>query len=169
MKTMENVNEIVSRLNQGESLENIASELTTALNEAKRVYDAQQEASAKAIEARRIQKREELEYLVRDALTWIKEYYPDLVKDVTADLDQRDKDELFTAVVDAVIEAMDKTAEAVLNPRKSLFGMNPLMLAMMGDMPMLNPDGIAYKQKAPTNSKKSDDDILNEFLGKICH
>ena len=166
---MENVNEIVSRLNQGESLENIASELTTALNEAKRVYDAQQEASAKAIEARRIQKREELEYLVRDALAWIKEYYPDLVKDVTADLNQRDKDELFTAVVDAVIEAMDKTAEAVLNPRKSLFGINPLMLAMMGDMPMLNPDDVAYKQKAPTNSKKSDDDILNEFLGKICH
>ena len=64
---------------------------------------------------------------------------------------------------------MDKTAEAALNPRKNLFGMNPLMLAMMGDMPMLNPDGVLYKSKAPTNSKKSDDDILNEFLGKICH
>ena len=165
---MENVNEIVSRLNKGESLENIASELTTALNEAKKVYDAQQEASAKAIEARRIQKREELEYLVRDALTWIQAYYPDLAQDVTAELSQRDKDELFTAVVDAIIEAMDKTAEAALNPRKSFFGMSPFMLGLMSDMPMLNPDGVVYKQKAPTN-KKSDDDVLNDFLGKICH
>lgn len=161
---MENVNEIVARLNQGESLENIAAELTAVLNEAKKTYDAEKEASAKAVEARRVQKREELEYLVRDAIAWIKEYYPDLAHAATEGMGQRDKDELFTVVVDALLEAMDKTAEAATSPRKSLFGMNPFMMAM----PMLNPDGVIYQQKAPTN-KKSDDDILNDFLGKICH
>ena len=167
---MENVNEIVARLNQGESLENIAAELTAVLNEAKKTYDAEKEASAKAVEARRVQKREELEYLVRDAIAWIKEYYPDLAHAATEGMSQRDKDELFTIVVDAIIESMDKTAEAALNPHKSLFGMNPLMMAMMSDTPMLNPDGVLYQQKVPTNStKKSDDDILNDFLGKICH
>lgn len=165
---MENVNEIVARLNQGESLENIAAELTAVLNEAKKTYDAEKEASAKAFEARRVQKREELEYLVRDAIAWIKEYYPDLAHAATEGMGQRDKDEVFTVVVDAITEAMDKTAETALNPHKNLFGMNPLMMAMMSDMPMLNPDGVIYKQKVPTN-KKSDDDILNDFLGKICH
>ena len=166
---MQNVNEIVVRLNQGESLENIAAELTAVLNEAKKTYDAEKEASARAIEARRVQKREELEYIVRDAAAWIGEFYPDFVKEATKDLDQRDKDELFTVIVDALLEAMDATAEAATSPRKSLFGMNPMMWAFMSDMPMLNPDGVAYKAKAPTNKKKSDDDILNEFLGKICH
>ena len=163
---MQNVNEIVSRLNQGESLENIAAELTATLNEAKKTYDAEKEASARAIEARRVQKREELEYIVRDVLAWLKEHYPELCAEVSAELTERDKDELFTVIVDAIIESMDKTAEATLNPRKSLFGMNPFMLAMLGDKPMLNPDGVVYKSKAPTNS---DDDILNDFLGKICH
>ena len=159
---MQNVNEIVSRLNQGESLENIAAELTATLNEAKKTYDAEKEASARAIEARRVQKREELEYIVRDVLAWLKEHYPELCAEVSAELTERDKDELFTVIVDAIIESMDKTAEATLNPRKSLFGMNPLLFGM----PMLNPDGVVYKSKAPTNS---DDDILNDFLGKICH
>ena len=115
-------------------------------------------------------KREDMEYLVHDILSWLKTYYPTFCEAVAKDLSDSDKDELFTIVVDAIIESMDKTAEAALNPRKSLFGMNPLMMAMMSDMPMLNPDGVVYKSKAPTNStKKSDDDILNDFLGKICH
>ena len=163
---MENVNEIVARLNQGESLENIAAEITAALNEAKKVYDTEQEAKAQAEQARTIQKREEMEYIVREVLTWVREYYPELAKAATEGFSRRDKDELFTIVVDAVIESMDKTAEAALNPRKNVFGMNPLVLAMMGDMPILNPDGVIYKSKAPA---KSEDDILNEFLGKICH
>ena len=167
---MENVNEIVTRLNQGESLEKIAAELTAVLNEAQKTYEKEQELKAQVEQARAAQKREELEYIVRDAMNWLREYYPALCAEVAKDLDERDKDELFTTVVDAMLEAMDKTAEAMLNPRKNIFGMNPIMLAMMGDMPMLNPDGVIYKSKAPTNSKpKSDDDILNDFLGKICH
>lgn len=164
---MYSIDEIKARLDKGETMDDIAAEMTATLNAAQAARDA--EIAKQNKEKLNAAKRTDMEYLVRDILAWLQEYYPDLCAAVAAELSDSDKDELFAVVVDAIIEAMDKTAEATLNPRKSMFGMNPLMLAMMSDMPMLNPDGIAYKAKAPTNSKKSDDDILNDFLGKICH
>lgn len=164
---MYNIDEIKARLDKGETLDDIAAEMTATLNAAQAARDA--EIAQQKKDKLNAAKREDMEYLVHDILTWLKTYYPTFCDAVAKELTDSDKDELFTIVVDAIIESMDKTAEAALNPRKNLFGMNPMMLAMMGDMPMLNPDGVLYKQKAPTNSKKSDDDILNEFLGKICH
>lgn len=164
---MYNIDEIKARLDKGETLDDIAAEMTATLNAAQAARDA--EIAKQKKDELNAAKRKDMECLVDDILAWLENYYPALCEAVTKDLTESDKDELFTVVVDAIIEAMDKTAEAALNPRKNLFGMNPLMLAMMGDMPMLNPDGVLYKSKAPTNSKKSDDDILNEFLGKICH
>lgn len=166
---MQNVNEIVSRLNQGESLENIAAELTAVLNEAKKTYDAEKEASARAVEARRVQKREELEYIVRDAAAWIGEFYPDFVKEATKDLDQRDKDELFTVIVDALLEAMDKTAEAIHNSRPMFsFGMDPMSMMLAAEL-LKSGNAPDKRPVAKATKAKSDDDILNEFLGKICH
>ena len=162
---MYNIDEIKARLDKGETLDDIAAEMTATLNAAQAARDA--EIAKQNKEKLNAAKREDMEYLVKDILAWLKEYYPEFCTAVAKDLSDSDKDELFTIVVDAIIESMDKTAEATLNPRKSLFGMNPLMMAMMSDMPMLNPDGVVYKSKAPT--KKSDDDILNDFLGKICH
>jgi hypothetical protein len=164
---MYNIDEIKARLDKGETLDDIAAEMTATLNAAQAARDA--EIAQRKKDELNVAKRKDMECLVDDILAWLENYYPALCDAVAKDLTDSDKDELFTIVVDAIIESMDKTAEAALNPRKNLFGMNPLMLAMMGDMPMLNPNGIAYKTKAPTNSKKSDDDILNEFLGKICH
>ncbi len=161
---MYNIDEIKARLDKGETLDDIAAEMTATLNAAQAARDA--EIAQQKKDKLNAAKREDMEYLGHDILNWLKTYYPTFCEAVTKELCDSDKDELFTIVVDAIIESMDKTAEAALNPRKSLFGMNPLMMAMMSDMPMLNPDGIAYKSKAPT---KSDDDILNEFLGKICH
>lgn len=162
---MYNIDEIKARLDKGETLDDIAAEMTATLNAAQAARDAEMAQQKK--DKLNAAKREDMEYLVKDILAWLKEYYPEFCAAVAKDLNDSDKDELFTIVVDAIIESMDKTAEATLNPRKSLFGMNPLMMAMMSDMPMLNPDGVAYKSKTPT--KKSDDDILNDFLGKICH
>jgi hypothetical protein len=165
---MYNIDEIKARLDKGETLDDIAAEMTATLNAAQAARDA--EIAQQKKDELNAAKRKDMECLVDDILAWLENYYPALCDEVAKDLTESDKDELFTIIVDAIIEAMDKTAEAALNPRKNLFGMNPLMLAMMGDMPMLNPDGVLYKSKAPTNKKsKSDDDILNEFLGKICH
>lgn len=166
---MYNIDEIKARLDKGETLDDIAAEMTATLNAAQAARDA--EIAQQKKDKLNAAKREDMEYIVSDVITWLKAYYPAFCKEVANDLSDTDKDELFTVVVDAIIEAMDKTAEAATNPRKSLFGINPMMLALMGDMPMLNPNGVVYKVKAPTidKKKKSDDDILNEFLGKICH
>lgn len=165
---MYNIDEIKARLDKGETLDDIAAEMTATLNAAQAARDAEMAQQKK--DKLNAAKRKDMECLVDDILAWLENYYPEFCEAVAKDLSDSDKDELFTIVVDAIIESMDKTAEATLNPRKSLFGMNPLMMAMMSDMPMLNPDGVVYKSKAPTNStKKSDDDILNDFLGKICH
>lgn len=164
---MYNIDEIKARLDKGETLDDIAAEMTATLNAAQAARDA--EIAKQKKDKLNAAKRKDMECLVDDILAWLENYYPALCEAVTKDLTESDKDELFTIVVDAIIESMDKTAEAALNPRKNLFGMSPWMLAMMGDKPMLNPNGVLYKSKAPTNSKKSDDDILNEFLGKICH
>ena len=166
---MYNIDEIKARLDKGETLDDIAAEMTATLNAAQAARDA--EIAQQKKDKLNAAKREDMEYIVSDVITWLKAYYPTFCEEVTNDLSDADKDELFTVVVDAIIEAMDKTAEAASNPRKSLFGMSPMMLALMGDMPLLNPNGVTYKVKAPTinKTKKSDDDILNEFLGKICH
>ena len=167
---MYNIDEIKARLDKGETLDDIAAEMTATLNAAQAARDA--EIAQQKKDKLNAAKREDMEYIVSDVITWLKAYYPTFCEEVANDLSDTDKDELFTVVVDAIIEAMDKTAEAATNPRKSLFGINPMMLALMGDMPMLNPNGVVYKVKAPTvdnKKKKSDDDILNEFLGKICH
>lgn len=166
---MYTIDEIKARLDKGETMDTIAAEMTATLNAAQAARD--EEIAKRKQDKLNAAKREDMEYIVSDVIAWLKAYYPAFCTEVTEDLSDADKDELFTVVVDAIIEAMDKTAEAASNPRKSLFGMNPMMLALMGDMPMLNPNGVVYKVKAPTidKKKKSDDDILNEFLGKICH
>jgi transcriptional accessory protein Tex/SPT6 len=156
MKPMYNVNEIVSRMNQGESLENIAAELTTALNEAKKVYDTEQENLNK--QKRNAAKRQSLEAIVRDAMEWLREYYPDFYADASKDLTATDKDELMDITINAFIKAVDQTA----NMKTSVFALDPMSLVMMGCMPKAKA-----KVEVKTNSK-SEDDILNSFLNKIC-
>ena len=159
---MYNVNEIVSRMNKGESLDNIAAELTAALNEAKIAYEAEQamkeQAKAKAA------MNSDMEEILDLIITFLNTYYPDLVKAATADLSMDDKAELYTVVRDAIIDSLDKTAKAATNP-SSMFGMNPLMMAMMMDSKPV------IKTTKPANNKvtKSEDEVLKDFLNKICH
>lgn len=163
---MYSIDEIKTRLDNGEALDTIAKEMEDMLNAAQEARDAEI-AKAKAA-AQDATKRVELAEIISHIVAWANQFYPDLCADMAKGIQSKDEqDQLFALVVDSIIEAMDQTEESVKNPRKSLFGMNPMMWAFMSDMPMLNPDGVAYKSKAPTN--KSDDDILNDFLSKICH
>jgi hypothetical protein len=164
MKIMYNVNEIVSRMNSGESLENIATELTTVLNEAKKVYD--EELKAKALAQKAEYKREDMAGILQDILAWLKEYYPDFCNEVAKDLGDADKDELFETVLDAILESMDKTAKMATSPA-SMFGMSPLMMAMMMDQPIRKPKTVNVKFNKPET--KTEDDVLNDFLKSICH
>ena len=157
---MYNVNEIVSRMNKGESLDNIAAELTAALNEAKIAYEAEQAMKVQA--QTKAAMNSDMEEILDLIIEFLDTYYPDLVKAATEDLSHDDKVELYVAVRDAIIDSLDKTAKAATNPT-SFLGMNPLMMAMMMDTkPVV---------KATKNNKitKSEDEVLKDFLNKICH
>ena len=152
---MENVNEIVARLNQGESLENIATELTTILNEAKKVYDTEQrekEAQAKARHMAEV-KRAELSAIVDKCVAWVKEFYPDFYADLAKELTEAEVIALYDVILDSIIRAMDRTASETRN----LFSMDPMAMMLMMNQPV----------KA-TPRAKSEDDILNDFINKIC-
>lgn len=161
---MYSIDEIKSRLDNGEDLDTIAKEMENVLNAAKEARDA--EIAKAAITARDAAKRSDLANLMYDAIAWLQEYYPDLCADATKDLTVSDKDELFTIIQDAILEAMDKTAEAVHNPRPMFsFGMDPMSMMLAAEL----LKGGNAPDKRPMPKAKSDDDILNEFLGKICH
>lgn len=164
---MYSIDEIKTRLDNGEDLDTIAKEMEDMLNAAKEARDA--EIAKAAITARDAAKRSDLANIMYDAIAWLQEYYPDLCADATKDLTISDKDELFTIIQDAILEAMDKTAEAVHNPRPMFsFGMDPMSMMLAAEL-LKGGSAPDKRPVAKTTKAKSDDDILNEFLGKICH
>ena len=72
---MFDMNEILARLQNGEDVETIAEEFTTALNSAVKERDLQEEKNKKAeLEAK--EKRDALQEALDLLLDWIDEYYP---------------------------------------------------------------------------------------------
>ena len=78
-----------------------------------------------------------------------------------------EKDELFSMILDAILEALEET----VNPKKKKmfnFGMDPITMMLAAEL--LKGGNAPDERTAPKATKaKSEDDILNEFLGKICH
>ena len=164
---MYNVNEIVSRMNQGESLDNIAAELTAALNEAKIAYEAEQAIKTQA--KMEVAKREDMACILEDLISWFKTYYADIAATFTKDLSDEDKDDLFETLLTAIIESVDQTAETLNNPRP-LDPFTMLMMdAFMGDLNKNKPKSKTTTVKTNNTSLKTEDDILKDFLSKICH
>ena len=164
---MYNVNEIVSRMNKGESLDNIAAELTAALNEAKIAYEAEQAMKVQA--QMEVAKREDMADILEDLISWVKTYYADLAATFTKDLSDEDKDDLFETLLTAIIESMDQTVETFNNPR-SLDPFTMLMMdAFMGDLNHNKSKSKKTTVKTNNTSLKTEDDILKDFLNKICH
>lgn len=158
------VEALIKRMTAGESVEQIAAEMTDMLNAANTQYQkAVQEAEAKA-QAARVQndKRVMVNDILRDIVAFMKRFYPDMYKDMTKSLDEEDKNELWDVVVDAAVEALDEVSGArVARPN---FMADPFTMAFMANM--------LTKPHAPDKQpqvKKSDEDILNDFLKQICH
>lgn len=154
---MQNVNEIVSRLNQGESLENIAAELTTVLNEAKKVYDAEQEKEAAIRMAQ--DRRSALADIVDEIVAWVREFYPDLYSELAEEVSIEEAGALRETILDAVIQAMNDVTQSK-GPARYL---DPATMMVMSSF-------MGGNQK-PTKSKKakSENDVLDSFLKTICH
>ena len=170
---MYTIDEIKARLDNGEALDTIAKEMEDMLNAAQEARDAEI-AKAKAA-AQDATKRAELAEIISHIVAWANQFYPDLCADMTKDIQSKDEqDQLFALVVDSIIEAMNQTEESIKNPRKSLFGfgMDPMSMMLMADMfnkSAAVPDTKPASKVKTVPKAKSDDDILNDFLSKICH
>lgn len=152
-----NVDELVKRLAAGETSDAIAAEMTDMLNAAQKQHRAEEEAK-KVAQSKAEEKRQEMTEILTHVVNFLQTYYPDMCADVVGNLNADEKNELFSSALDAVLTALDETASV----SKSSFGfrsMDPLAMALM-----LHSSPFTRKK-----SKKTEDDILNDFLGKICH
>ena len=85
--------------------------------------------------------------------TVVKEFYPDFYADLAKELTEAEVIALYDVILDSIIRAMDRTASETRN----LFSMDPMAMMLMMNQPV----------KA-TPRAKSEDDILNDFINKIC-
>ena len=160
-----NIAELVARMNAGESASAIADEMTAALNEANKQYQAEQEAAKRAAEDAMTKqaKFDEMAHILRQMCDYVTEFCPAtaaaIVEPMQA-LNEDDKDDVFENIVKIVVEALDAAEEREKNPTK-VDPMEALIAMMMGM-------DAAPKKPAPTKTK-SEDEILSQFLGSICH
>ena len=130
--------DILKQLNSGKSIETIAAEITDALNEANDEYVAVQAVSAK-----------------RDKKIAIAKQFNDLIREY-AELECPELASIMTMDeedVDALIAAMDE-----------LFG----VVKMASTMKDMFADPQICNRRASAKAPKSDDDVLSDFIGKIC-
>ena len=160
-----NIAELVARMNAGESASAIADEMTAALNEANKQYQAEQEAAKRAAENAMTKqaKFDEMAHILRQMCDYVTEHCPATAATIIEPmqvLNENDKNDVFENIVKIVVDALDAAEEREKNPTKvdpmeALFSM------------MLGMDSIS-KKSAPAKTK-SEDEILSQFLGSICH
>lgn len=152
---MYNMNELLERMKAGESAESIAAEMTSALNAASKEYE-EVVAAEKAKQANAA-KKSDMGLILDAIIDFLRTYYPGLCKDATGSLSNDDKAELYDVILNAILEALDETAGT---SKRSMDPMTALLMAGMLD---------GFGAPAPKKKSKSEDDILADFLGKICH
>ena len=130
--------DILSQLNSGKSIESIAAELTDALNAANDEYIAAQKVS---------ETRSKKEALARQFCDLIREYAA-IECPEAADVLVPDSDD-----IDAMIDSIDDMFKALQ------FAMT--MKDMFAEPQICN-------RRASAKASKSDDDILSDFISKIC-
>lgn len=159
------ITELVARMNSGESVDAIADEMTAALTAANKQYQAEQEAAKRAAaDAMTKQaKFDEMAHILRQMCDYVTEFCPAtaaaIVEPMRA-LNEDDKDDVFENIVKIVVEALDAAEEREKNPTK-VDPMEALITMMLGM-------DAAPKKSAPAKTK-SEDEILSQFLGSICH
>lgn len=166
-----NIEELAKRLANGESTDAIAAEMADMLNAANAKVEEDNRLAMERIAKQKAErlaadKRNDMEEIVTMLTQYLGCYYPDMCADIMKDLPEDERNDLKTLIVDAIVEALDKTAEQMKNPAKwAISGMDPMTMMLMADM--LNKKMPAPDKKPAVS--KSDDDILNDFLSKICH
>ena len=145
---MFNVEDILARLNKGESIESIAAEMTEVLNEANDAY-----AAAKETEDR----KKELDRTARQLVYYLLEYLTLVAPDYAELITKEDAQELISLLVDEADALGDLAA----------------MCAAFNDMKMgfIKPSGTCMAgcschRETPKPVEKTAEDILADFLKK---
>jgi hypothetical protein len=169
-----NIEELAKRLANGESADTIAAEMADMLNAANAKVEednrlAMERVAREKAERLAADKRADIREILTDLTQYLGFYYPDMCATAMQGIPEDEHDDLMDLVVDTVVETLDKTAEQMANPRKNILGLDPMTMMLVSDL--FNKTETAAK-KTPVYEKpkiKSDDDILNDFLNKICH
>ena len=153
---MFNVEDILARLNKGESIESIAAEMTEVLNEANDAY-----AAAKETEDRKAALAEAADNLVSALLDYIEIVYPEAVEDIT----EKDYQEFVSLLVNEADSLKEIAAMC------AAFGDMKIAFAKPSGMPKdgLKPTcmaGCSCHRETPKAVEKTAEDILAEFLKK---
>lgn len=156
---MFNVEDILARLNKGDSIETIAAEMTAVLNEANDAYTA-----VKETEDRKAALSEAADNLVSSLLEYVNLVYPDAIDDFT----QEDYDELVSLLVNEADSLKDIAAMcAAFGDMKVAFGKPNFIL------PSGCKEGCACQtgrpaeiKQVPKEAEKAAEDIIAEFLKK---
>lgn len=130
--------DILKQLNSGKSIETIAAEITDALNEANDEYVAAQAVSAK-----------------RDKKIAIAKQFNDLIREYA---------ELECPELAAVMTMDEEDVDALIAAMDELFG----VVKMASAMKDMFADPQICNRRASTKAPKSDDDVLSDFISKIC-
>ena len=152
---MFNVEDILARLNKGESIESIAAEMTEVLNEANDAY-----AAAKETEDRKAALAEAADNLVNSLLEYIEIVYPEAVKDIT----QEDYNEFVSLLVNEADSLKEIAAMC------AAFGDMKVAFNLPSGMPK---NGCACEtgrpveiKRVPKEAEKAAEDVIAEFLRK---
>ena len=145
-----NFDEVLARLANGESAENIAGEMTAMLNQA-----IQKQEALSAEKQKEVQKKEEFMAAFNAMVAFIQKWYPDLAKELTEDVDFTD-DEVCKIAFD-VLDELSTYVEAIADfvtssqeLRKQLNGIKPTTSAADPVITTSNP--------------KSDEELLADFI-----
>ena len=158
---MFNKDDILARLQNGDSVDEIATEMANALNAAKTSYD---EAEAKRIEeekkmaeaqAKLNQEKEEKRAIIQRIIDAFADYAELIGKQDTADkldaIEDNDLDDLVEAI-DAMVELVEMTEKLKVLEYGNPFG-------------FMNPVGMKKVPKPVQKAvKPTPDDIISEFL-----
>lgn len=148
---MINVDEIVARLNRGESIEDIAAEMTAVLNKANDVHTETNKIYHEAAV------RKAARNLVSSLLEYVKLVYPEAIEDVT----EEDVEELVSLLTDEAGSLKEiATMCAALSDMKGMFasGCKEGCACQTG-----RPAEI---KQVPKEAEKAAEDVIAEFLRK---
>lgn len=152
---MFNVEDILARLNKGESIESIAAEMTEVLNEANDAY-----AAAKETEDRKAALAEAADNLISSLLEYVALVYPEAVEDITND-DIAELTSLLVNEADSLKEIATMCAA---------FGDMKVAFNLPSGMPK---NGCACQtgrpveiKRVPKETEKAAEDVIAEFLKK---